>query len=221
MSDHDAIGGTSFQLWAHLTKETSDDKYADEHVFLSILGGVSQPHQVGMTNTNNLSGDAQIDKQIQTKFARRFVEGIGKFAGNVKGDREKEDKRICHKIAGGYRSMRERCGSRRKFARRFAEGIGKLAGNTKGDRRKEDRKTCRKIVGGCRSMRDRRSSGRERLWRRGRGCRRNSREGEKDRSLKEEEEKPIENHDLLLRQKKQRVLCFYRTTEEGKKRMVH
>ncbi|RWW42944.1 hypothetical protein BHE74_00051449, partial [Ensete ventricosum] len=67
----------------------------------------------------------------------------------------------------------------------------------------------------------RRSSGRERLWRRGRDCRRNSREGEKDRSLKEVEEKPIKNHDLLLRQKKQRVICFYRTTEEGKKRMVH
>ncbi|RWW56672.1 hypothetical protein BHE74_00036587 [Ensete ventricosum] len=41
------------------------------------------------------------------KFARRFVEGIGKLAGNVKGDRRKEDRRTCHKIAGGCRSMRE------------------------------------------------------------------------------------------------------------------
>ncbi|RRT75239.1 hypothetical protein B296_00026825 [Ensete ventricosum] len=41
------------------------------------------------------------------KFARRFVEGIGKLAGNAKGDRRKEDWRTCHKMAGGYRSMRE------------------------------------------------------------------------------------------------------------------
>ncbi|RZS14236.1 hypothetical protein BHM03_00045898 [Ensete ventricosum] len=41
------------------------------------------------------------------KFARRFVEGIGKLAGNAKGDRRKEDRRTCCKIARGYRSMRE------------------------------------------------------------------------------------------------------------------
>ncbi|RWV94484.1 hypothetical protein GW17_00042978, partial [Ensete ventricosum] len=35
----------------------------------------------------------------------------------------------------------------------------------------------------------------------------NTVEGEKDRSPKEKEEKPTENCDLLLRQKKQRVLC--------------
>ncbi|RWV93340.1 hypothetical protein GW17_00044213 [Ensete ventricosum] len=33
------------------------------------------------------------------KFARRFTEGIGKLAGNVKGDRWKEDQRTCRKIA--------------------------------------------------------------------------------------------------------------------------
>ncbi|RWW61350.1 hypothetical protein BHE74_00031600 [Ensete ventricosum] len=41
------------------------------------------------------------------KFARRFVEGIGKLAGNAKGDRRKEDRRTCRKIARGCRSMRE------------------------------------------------------------------------------------------------------------------
>ncbi|RZR74992.1 hypothetical protein BHM03_00047199 [Ensete ventricosum] len=41
------------------------------------------------------------------KFARRFAEGIGKLAGNAKGDRQKEDQRTCRKIAGGRRSMRE------------------------------------------------------------------------------------------------------------------
>ncbi|RRT62431.1 hypothetical protein B296_00000480 [Ensete ventricosum] len=35
------------------------------------------------------------------KFARRFAEGIKKFAGNVKGDRREEDRRTCRKIAGG------------------------------------------------------------------------------------------------------------------------
>ncbi|RRT55625.1 hypothetical protein B296_00047846 [Ensete ventricosum] len=34
------------------------------------------------------------------KFARRFVEGIRKLAGNAKGDRRKEDRRTCRKIAG-------------------------------------------------------------------------------------------------------------------------
>ncbi|RWW67150.1 hypothetical protein BHE74_00025426 [Ensete ventricosum] len=34
------------------------------------------------------------------KFARRFVEGIGKLAGNVKGDRRKEDRRTYRKIVG-------------------------------------------------------------------------------------------------------------------------
>ncbi|RWW46527.1 hypothetical protein BHE74_00047541, partial [Ensete ventricosum] len=43
-------------------------------------------------------------------------------------------------------------------------------------------------------------------WRRSRGYRRNSKEGEKDQSPKEEKEKLTENHDLLLRQKKQRMV---------------
>ncbi|RRT34708.1 hypothetical protein B296_00038984 [Ensete ventricosum] len=41
------------------------------------------------------------------KFARRFVEGIGKLAGNVKGDCRKEDRQTCRKIVRGCRSMRE------------------------------------------------------------------------------------------------------------------
>ncbi|RWV95708.1 hypothetical protein GW17_00041644, partial [Ensete ventricosum] len=41
------------------------------------------------------------------KFARRFVEGIRKLAGNVKGDRRKEDRRTYRKIAGGCRNIRE------------------------------------------------------------------------------------------------------------------
>ncbi|RWW44016.1 hypothetical protein BHE74_00050261 [Ensete ventricosum] len=41
------------------------------------------------------------------KFARRFVEGIGKLAGNAKGDRREENRRTYRKIAGGYRSMLE------------------------------------------------------------------------------------------------------------------
>ncbi|RWW76166.1 hypothetical protein BHE74_00015758 [Ensete ventricosum] len=35
------------------------------------------------------------------KFARRFTEGIGKLAGNAKGDRSKEDQRTYRKIVGG------------------------------------------------------------------------------------------------------------------------
>ncbi|RZR92172.1 hypothetical protein BHM03_00020432 [Ensete ventricosum] len=41
------------------------------------------------------------------KFARRFVEGIRKLAGNVKGDSRKEDRQTCRKIVRGCRSMRE------------------------------------------------------------------------------------------------------------------
>ncbi|RRT35175.1 hypothetical protein B296_00017316 [Ensete ventricosum] len=41
------------------------------------------------------------------KFARRFAEGIEKLTGNAKGDRQKEDRRTCHKIVGGYQSMQE------------------------------------------------------------------------------------------------------------------
>ncbi|RRT37161.1 hypothetical protein B296_00043426 [Ensete ventricosum] len=44
------------------------------------------------------------------KFARRFAEGIGKLAGNTKGDHRKEDRRTCRKIAGGCRSIRESTG---------------------------------------------------------------------------------------------------------------
>ncbi|RWW50292.1 hypothetical protein BHE74_00043465 [Ensete ventricosum] len=40
------------------------------------------------------------------KFARRFVEGIRKLAGNAKGDR-REERRIYRKIAGGCRRIRE------------------------------------------------------------------------------------------------------------------
>ncbi|RZR89928.1 hypothetical protein BHM03_00017737 [Ensete ventricosum] len=41
------------------------------------------------------------------KFARRFAEGIGKLAGNAKGDHRKEDRRTYRKSAGDYRSMRD------------------------------------------------------------------------------------------------------------------
>ncbi|RWV85372.1 hypothetical protein GW17_00052833, partial [Ensete ventricosum] len=40
------------------------------------------------------------------KFDRRFAEGIGKLAGNVKIDRREEDWRTCSKIIGGCRNMR-------------------------------------------------------------------------------------------------------------------
>ncbi|RWV93430.1 hypothetical protein GW17_00044110 [Ensete ventricosum] len=40
-------------------------------------------------------------------FRRKFAEGIGKLAGNVKGDRREEDQKTCRKIAGGCWSMRE------------------------------------------------------------------------------------------------------------------
>ncbi|RZS19488.1 hypothetical protein BHM03_00051742 [Ensete ventricosum] len=35
------------------------------------------------------------------KFTRRFTEGIGKLAGNTKGDRWEEDRRTYRKIVGG------------------------------------------------------------------------------------------------------------------------
>ncbi|RRT68104.1 hypothetical protein B296_00007050 [Ensete ventricosum] len=41
------------------------------------------------------------------KFAMRFAEGIGKLAGNAKGDHRKEDRRTCRKIAGGCRNIQE------------------------------------------------------------------------------------------------------------------
>ncbi|RRT34495.1 hypothetical protein B296_00008702 [Ensete ventricosum] len=109
------------------------------------------------------SDDAVRSRQ---KFARRFAEGIGKFAGNAKGDRREEDRRTCRKIAGGLTMIgamelqpddgpRSSLGIRpgsddevrpcRKFTRRFVEGIGKLAWNTPGDHRKKTRRLCRKL----------------------------------------------------------------------------
>ncbi|RWV77406.1 hypothetical protein GW17_00061768 [Ensete ventricosum] len=41
------------------------------------------------------------------KFARRFVEGIGKLVGNAKGDYREEDRRTCCKIIRGYRIIRK------------------------------------------------------------------------------------------------------------------
>ncbi|RWW04681.1 hypothetical protein GW17_00032072 [Ensete ventricosum] len=58
------------------------------------------------------------------KFARRFVEGIRKLTGNVKGDHRKEDRRTCRKIVGGCRSIRE-AGQRKSQAK-----IRKVEGTT-------------------------------------------------------------------------------------------
>ncbi|RWV77850.1 hypothetical protein GW17_00061270 [Ensete ventricosum] len=41
------------------------------------------------------------------KFTRRFAEGMGKLAGNAKGDRWEEDRRTCHKITESCQSMPE------------------------------------------------------------------------------------------------------------------
>ncbi|RWW24229.1 hypothetical protein GW17_00011494 [Ensete ventricosum] len=52
------------------------------------------------------------ERGSRRKFARRFAEGIGKLAGNAKGDRREEDRRICRKIVGvcvvGTRTARYR-----------------------------------------------------------------------------------------------------------------
>ncbi|RWV87604.1 hypothetical protein GW17_00050384 [Ensete ventricosum] len=91
------------------------------------------------------------------KFTRRFAEGIGKLAGNAKGDRQINEATTDDgpRYSLGIRlSSDDAVGSRRKFTRRFAERIEKLAGHAKGDHREEDWRTCRKIAGGCQSMRD-------------------------------------------------------------------
>ncbi|RWV81884.1 hypothetical protein GW17_00056660 [Ensete ventricosum] len=44
------------------------------------------------------------------KFARRFAKGIGKLAGNAKGDCWEEDWKTCRKITGGCRNIRESVG---------------------------------------------------------------------------------------------------------------
>ncbi|RRT37296.1 hypothetical protein B296_00043277, partial [Ensete ventricosum] len=88
-------------------------------------------------------------------FTRKFAEGIGKLAGNMKRDRREKDQRTCRKNAGGCRIMRDSddaVGSHRKFARRFTEGIKKLVGNTKRDRWEKDQRTYRKNAGGYRIM---------------------------------------------------------------------
>ncbi|RZS20918.1 hypothetical protein BHM03_00053489 [Ensete ventricosum] len=41
------------------------------------------------------------------KFARRFAKGIGKLAGNAKGDHWEEDRKTYRKITGSCRSMWE------------------------------------------------------------------------------------------------------------------
>ncbi|RWV80477.1 hypothetical protein GW17_00058253 [Ensete ventricosum] len=51
---------------------------------------------------------AKEDRDLPEDCRGRFAEGIGKLAGNVKGDRRKNDRRTCRKITGGCRSMRDR-----------------------------------------------------------------------------------------------------------------
>ncbi|RRT31607.1 hypothetical protein B296_00042677 [Ensete ventricosum] len=41
--------------------------------------------------------------EISLEFARRFVEGIGKLAGNTLGDQRGEDQKTRCKYARGYR----------------------------------------------------------------------------------------------------------------------
>ncbi|RRT68453.1 hypothetical protein B296_00016164 [Ensete ventricosum] len=41
--------------------------------------------------------------EFRREFARRFAEGIKKFAGNMSKNHQGEDQKICHKYAGGYR----------------------------------------------------------------------------------------------------------------------
>ncbi|RWV94940.1 hypothetical protein GW17_00042477 [Ensete ventricosum] len=70
-----------------------------------IIGGSQKTCQVsGYLGIGPSLDDAIGSRQ---KFARRFAKGIRKLAGNVKGDRQKEDRRTCRKIVGGCRSMRE------------------------------------------------------------------------------------------------------------------
>ncbi|RWW08502.1 hypothetical protein BHE74_00004695 [Ensete ventricosum] len=56
----------------------------------------------------SLGIESSLDDAVgsRRKFARRFVKGIGKLAGNTKGDRRKEDRRTCRKITGGCQSIR-------------------------------------------------------------------------------------------------------------------
>ncbi|RZS23300.1 hypothetical protein BHM03_00056205 [Ensete ventricosum] len=64
--------------------------------------------------TSNGAGEIRNDPRdsndavgSRRKFARRFTEGIGKLAGNTKGNRREKDQRTCHKNAGGCWIMRE------------------------------------------------------------------------------------------------------------------
>ncbi|RWW37372.1 hypothetical protein BHE74_00057531 [Ensete ventricosum] len=80
-----------------------------------IVGGSRKAYQ-----ESGCSNDAVGSRQ---KFARRFTEGIGKLAGNAKGDHRKEDQRTYRKIAGVCRrfdfhpmkiDIGCRCASRRR-----------------------------------------------------------------------------------------------------------
>ncbi|RWW17140.1 hypothetical protein BHE74_00054063 [Ensete ventricosum] len=59
----------------------------------------TETHQKIIESSRKACRDSDDAMGSRRKFARRFVEGIGKLAGNAKGDRRKEDRRTCRKIA--------------------------------------------------------------------------------------------------------------------------
>ncbi|RWW39834.1 hypothetical protein BHE74_00054804 [Ensete ventricosum] len=71
----------------------------------SLLGWRKRVRQKKIETRQKIIGDDAVGSR--QKFARRFVEGIRKLAGNTKADCRKEDRRTSCKTTGGCRSMRE------------------------------------------------------------------------------------------------------------------
>ncbi|RWW83381.1 hypothetical protein BHE74_00008116 [Ensete ventricosum] len=88
------------------------DRYVDRLLSggdSSPTRGDGTPPRVGRKIEATLGIGPSSDDVVgsRLKFARRFAEGIGKLAGNAKGDRREEDGRICRKIVGSCWCMRE------------------------------------------------------------------------------------------------------------------
>ncbi|RZS10203.1 hypothetical protein BHM03_00041381 [Ensete ventricosum] len=88
-----------------------EDLPQDCQRLLEYTGGVLQKKIIGGSRKAcpDLGIGPSSDDEVGScrKFARRFDEGIGKLAGNMKGDRQEKDMRTCRKNSGCCRIMRD------------------------------------------------------------------------------------------------------------------
>ncbi|RWW08765.1 hypothetical protein GW17_00027779 [Ensete ventricosum] len=69
---------------------------------LTMTGSVELQPDNGPRSSLSIESGFERCGGFRWEFARRFVEGIGKLAGNTPGDYRGEDQKTCRKYAGSY-----------------------------------------------------------------------------------------------------------------------